>query len=193
MYWSFPAAEQKSETFQAVDVYLYNGCAQALHTDSGPAGSDTLQDRDHPFAAATSQDRALTPCADPYIFPESHWCARLGGLGNGLLTQEGNQQRGAAGSNQGRKVRPTVAATKGPKDELTAQPKSGLCPTDGNPCVGMLDSSESNAQAYHSLLQQLVQPVAVCVWRYTCTCVYMYICTHNVWCFSSLYLNYILK
>lgn len=132
--------------------------------------------------------------SDPVCWPlHLSRCARLGGLGNGLLTQEGNQQRGAAGSNQGRKVRPTVAATKGPKDELTAQPKSGSCPTGGNPCVGMLDSSESNAQAYHSLLRQLVQPVALCVWRYTCTRVHMYICTHNVWCFSRLYLNYILK
>ena len=58
------------------------------------------------------------------------------GLEIGLLTQEGSQQRGAARSNHGWEAGPAEAAARGPKDELTAHPKSGLCPVGGNPCVG---------------------------------------------------------
>lgn len=113
------------------------------------------------------------------------------GLEIGLLTQEGSWQRGAARSNQGRKARPTVTASQGPEDELTAQRKSNLCPAGGNPCVGMLDSSEHDVRITACCDNLFSLCLYVCVWRYRHTCAYMYIYTHSVWCFSSLYLNYI--
>lgn len=98
------------------------------------------------------------------------------GLEIGLLTQEGSWQRGAARSNQGRKARPTVTASQGPEDELTAQRKSNLCPAGGNPCVGMLDSSEHDVR----ITACCSVCVCMCVYGDTGTRVRICIYTHTV-------------
>lgn len=114
----------------------------------------------------------MTLRADPYVFAKSHWCSHLGGLGDGVINSRGEPPAHAARSNQGRKVRPTVAAAQGPKDELLAQRNSSSCPTGGNPCVGIMDSSESNVRVYHSLLRQFVQSVYGDTRTHMCMCIY---------------------
>lgn len=110
--------------------------------------------------------------------PSPSGALNLDGLADWVVNSRGEP---ALGCSKGRKARPTVASTQGPN----------LFPSDGNPCVGMLDSSKSSVWIYHNLLWQSVLSESVCVWRCKCTRVYVCIYAHNVWCLCSLYLNYV--